>query len=63
VPVLRVALESLSLANVDPQEAFILSRINGEWDVQSILKVCPISEDDAILAFARLLSRRIIELE
>jgi len=63
VPVLRVSLESLTLANVDPQEAFILSRINGEWDVQSILKVCPIAEDDAILAFARLLSRRIIELE
>ncbi len=63
VPVMRVALESLTLASVDPQEAFILSRINGEWDVQSILKVCPIGEDDAILAFARLLSRRIIELK
>jgi hypothetical protein len=63
VPVLRVPLESLTLANVDPQEAFILSRINGRWDVQSILKLCPIAEDDAILAFARLLSRRIIALK
>jgi len=62
VPVLQVDLSSLTLANVDPQEAFILSRINGRWDVQSILKLCPIAEDDAILAFARLLSRRIIEL-
>jgi serine/threonine protein kinase len=62
VPVLRVDLASLTLANVDPQEAFILSRVNGRWDVQSILKLCPIAEDDAILAFARLLSRRIVEL-
>jgi uncharacterized protein YunC (DUF1805 family) len=62
VPKLRVDLASLTLANVDPQEAFILSRINGRWDVQSILKLCPISEDDAILAFARLLSRRVIQL-
>ncbi len=59
---MMVPLESLTLANVDPQEAFILSRINNQWDVQSILKLCPMSEDDAMLAFARLLGRRIISL-
>jgi len=63
VPVLAVDLASLTRETLDPQEGFVLSRVNGEWDVQSILKVCPIGEDDAILAFARLLSRRIIELE
>jgi serine/threonine protein kinase len=62
VPHMLVPLETLTLAKVDPQEAFILSRINNQWDVQSILKLCPMSEDDAMLAFARLLGRRIIDL-
>jgi hypothetical protein len=60
VPVLNVRLESLTLASVDPQEAFILSRVNGEWDTQSILKLCPMAEGDALLALARLASRKII---
>ncbi|MBN2371804.1 MAG: protein kinase [Vicinamibacteria bacterium] len=62
-PILKVPLASLTLASIDPQEGFILSRINGQWDVQSILKLCPMSEDDALLAMARLLSRKIIDLK
>jgi hypothetical protein len=62
VPVLLIPLESLTLAHVDPQEAFILSRINGHWDVRSILKLCPMAEDDALLSFARLISRKIVAI-
>ena len=40
----------------------MLSRVNGEWDVQSILKLCPMGEEEAMLIFARLLERRLIEL-
>jgi len=36
--------------------------VNGEWDVQSILKVCPMGEDAAIQIFARLLDRNLIAL-
>ena len=35
----------------------MLSRVNGQWDVQSILKLCPMAEEDALLIFARLLER------
>ena len=38
------------------------ARVNGEWDVQSILKLCPMVEEDALMIFARLLERGIIEL-
>ena len=28
--------------------------MNGQWDVQSILKLCPMGEEDTLLIFARL---------
>lgn len=61
VPVLKMDLMSLTKVNFDPQEGFVLSRVNGQWDVQSILKVCPMAEDDALMIFARLLERKVIE--
>jgi len=62
VPALKVDLQTLTRENFDPQEGFVLSRINGDWDVQSILKICPMAEEDALLIFARLLDRGVIEL-
>jgi len=40
----------------------VLSRVNGEWDVASIVKVCPMTEEDTLLIVSRLLERGIIEL-
>lgn len=41
VPVLVADLAALTREVLDPQEAFVLSRVNGAWDVRSILKICP----------------------
>jgi hypothetical protein len=62
VPVLTVDMIALTRENFDPHEGFVLSRVNGQWDVQSILKLCPMTEEDALLIFARLLERKVIEL-
>jgi hypothetical protein len=62
VPRLSVDLATLTRQNLDPQEGFVLSRVNGEWDVQSILRLCPMTEDQTLLIFARLLDRKLIEL-
>jgi hypothetical protein len=62
VPELAVDFPTLTKENLDPHEGFVLSRVNGEWDVQSILKLCPMGEDEAMLIFARLLDRRLIRL-
>ena len=62
VPVLRVDYATLTQETFDPQEGFVLSRVNGQWDVKSILKLCPMAEQDALLIFARLLEREVIEL-
>jgi hypothetical protein len=63
IPVVKIDLHALTGENFDPQEGFLLSRINGQWDVQSILKICPIAEEDALLIFHRLLDRKVIELQ
>jgi uncharacterized protein DUF4388 len=62
IPVVSVGSMALTQQLFDPQEGFLLSRINGEWDVRSILKLCPLPEDHALEIFARLLDRRVIEL-
>ena len=62
VPHLLMDLPTLTRENFDSQEGFVLSRVNGEWDVQSILKLCPMAEEDALLIFARLLERKVIDL-
>jgi hypothetical protein len=62
IPVLKADLMTLTREKFEPQEGFVLSRINGQWDIQSILKICPMAEDEAILIFARLLDRNVIEL-
>jgi hypothetical protein len=62
IPSLRLTALALSQQHFDPQEGFVLSRINGQWDVQSILKLCPMPEDDTLMIFSRLLDRHVIEL-
>ena len=63
VPVLRLTTAALSQQRFDPQEGFVLSRVNGQWDVRSLLKVCPMPEDDVLLILSRLLERQVIELK
>jgi hypothetical protein len=63
VPVLRLTAMSLSQQHFDPQEGFVLSRINGAWDVRSLLKLCPMPEEEVLLIFSRLLDRQVIELK
>jgi hypothetical protein len=38
----------MTTLEIDPQEGFMLSRINGSWDIQSILSICPFREADCL---------------
>jgi hypothetical protein len=60
VPKLLIATDGLSEQNLGPQEGFLLSRINDEWDVKSILSICPFREVDSLRMLKGLLDRRII---
>lgn len=63
IPHLKVTLVELAQLDLDPQEGFVLSRVNGEWDIASITKICPMAEQEVLIIFKRLLDQDLIELE
>lgn len=60
VPKLLIPAASISQQQLEPQEGFLLSRINGDWDVKSILSICPFREVDSLRMLKRLLEKRVI---
>jgi uncharacterized protein DUF4388 len=60
VPKIVVPLEDLASKVIGPQEGFVLSRINGEWDIQSILSICPFREADSLLMIKKLWDQGIV---
>lgn len=63
VPRMLISFEQLELERLDPQEGFVLSRINGELDVASIISVCPFREADTLRMIKKLLGSAVIEIE
>jgi len=59
VPRIIVAPDSI-VEGISSQEGFMLSRINGEWDIASILSICPFREADSLRMIATLLDKGII---
>jgi hypothetical protein len=56
-PMDRIASQSLS-----PHEFFLLSRIDGSWDVKSIIQVAPLREVEALRTLKRMREMGMIEL-
>ena len=63
VPRVAKPIEEITEMNFTPNEGFILSRINGQWDIGSLIKISPIREPDAMLIFYRLWKTGIIAFE
>jgi len=63
VPRLVKPLEEISTMNFTPNEGFLLSRINGSWDLGSIVKVSPMREIDAMLIFYKLGKQGVVRFE
>ena len=63
VPRLLISFEQLEQERLDPQEGFVLSRINGELDVASIVSVCPFREADTLRMIKKLLDSAVIEMK
>ena len=62
VPALTRPVDSLTGESLSPQEVFLLSRVDGTWDVKSIIQVSPIREVDALRTLKKLRERGLIEL-
>ena len=54
IPSLTRPMEELMSWSFTPNEAFILSRINGLWDVRSIAKISPFPEGEVVRVFQKL---------
>ncbi len=62
VPILNSSLDSLSTESLTPQEFFLLSRIDGSWDIKSIIQVAPFTEVEALRTLKRMRELGMIEL-
>ena len=63
VPRVTVPLAAIGNLDLDPQEGFVLSRVNGEWDIDSITKICPMSVQEVLVIFKRLVDEGLVEIE
>jgi hypothetical protein len=54
IPSLTRPMEELMSWSFTPNEAFILSRINGLWDIRSIAKISPFPEGEVVRVFQKL---------
>lgn len=59
---LKMELEKLSNERLSSEESFLVTRINGKWDLRSIVTITPLREVDALRIVKRLLERDIIEV-
>jgi hypothetical protein len=62
VPKLLKTVAQLESEKLDPQEAFLLSRINGEWDIAAIISVCPFREADSLRMIKRFVDDGLVGL-
>jgi len=63
VPKLAITMDQLTTVKISPQEGFMLTRINGSYDIQSIVKITPMPQLDALLVFWKLHQAGHIKLE
>jgi hypothetical protein len=63
VPRLLATMEQLTSSKLSPQEGFMLTRINGSYDIQSILKITPMAQLDALMVFWKLANEGFIKLD
>lgn len=62
IPVLCSNPEDFSSLDISPQEGFVLTRVNGSYDIQTILKITPVPPLEAQVVFWKLLEAGYIEL-
>ena len=62
VPFLRISIKELQKTTLTSEEAFVLSRVNGEWDIRSILQICPMGEEQATAIFRKLADDGLLKL-
>jgi hypothetical protein len=63
VPELAIGLEELTTIELDAQQGFVISRVNGQWSLRSIAQICPFAEAEVLGIFAELERRGLIRVQ
>ena len=63
VPELRASFEQLEQERFGPEEGFVISRVNGESDIASILSVCPFREADVLRMLKKMVDSGIVGIK
>ncbi len=58
---LAIPLAELAKQNLTPKEGYLVTRVNGSWDLASIIKVSPLPEPEVLLAVQKLLDLGIVK--
>jgi hypothetical protein len=62
IPTLTKPIGMLESEKLSPGEFFLLSRIDGDWDIKSIIQVAPLREADVLRILKRMRENGVIEL-
>ncbi len=62
IPRLTAPVEQLGSEAMSPTEFFLLSRIDGSWDIKSIVQIAPLRETDTLRTLKRMREAGIVEL-
>ena len=62
IPTLSRRLEEFEAEQISPEEFFMLSRMDGSWDIKSIIQISPIREVDALRTLKRMREKGFFEL-
>jgi hypothetical protein len=60
---LATSVEALTAERLSPTEFFLLSRIDGTWDVKSIIQITPLREVDVLRTLKRMREKGLIDLK
>jgi hypothetical protein len=55
VPKLKLAMDQLGQLDISPQEGFMLTRVDGSYDIKSILQMSPMPKLDTLVLFWRMM--------
>ncbi|MBI4511984.1 MAG: DUF4388 domain-containing protein [Deltaproteobacteria bacterium] len=63
VPKLKMSTDELRSMALSAEERYLVGRIDGRWDLLSLMRVSPLREVEALITFQKLAERGVISLE
>jgi hypothetical protein len=60
---LAIPMQQLMKEDLSPQEGYLASRLTGDWDIESVVKVSPLPRNEALKAIHKLYDRGIVRIK